>query len=66
MILTVGKNLFNMQLAYINRVNKTVRIVNDKRFVAEFKYDHDDDLSPSLIEDLRTDDYSKPFMEPTE
>lgn len=48
------------QLLYIDLQKKTIRVVGDRRFLAEYTYDDLSDVEPDTLEKIRTTDYSKP------
>jgi hypothetical protein len=49
------------QLLYIDLQKKLIRVVGDRRFLAEYSYDDLEDVGFEMLETIRTTDYSKPF-----
>lgn len=53
------------QLLYLDLKKKLIRVVGDRKFIAEYSYDDLEDVGLETLENIRTTDYSKPF-EPEE
>jgi hypothetical protein len=49
------------QLLCIDLQKKQIKVVGNRRFLAEFTYDDLADVDPDTLEQIRTGDYSKVF-----
>ena len=49
------------QLLYIDLQKKLIKVVGDRKFLAEYSYDDLEDVGLETLESIRTTDYSKPF-----
>ena len=49
------------QLLYIELQKKLIKVVGDRKFLAEYSYDDLEDVGLETLESIRTTDYSKPF-----